>query len=267
MAIGTIGNNVFGATGPQGPQGTIGPVGTQGPQGFTGPVGPQGSLGPQGFTGPAGPVGPQGFTGPVGSQGFTGPQGSTGPASTLPGPTGPAGGPTGPQGVAGPTGPQGAAGPTGASGAGGPTGPTAAITIANDTTPVATSDTVAFVPSTAVTLTTVGDTIEIALPSGPQGPTGPAASPVFSQVVSATGTLAQAAGNQLVLTMQCATGAYPTSAEYRVLTADGNAARFISHQTATTLPTRTVVMTLTRSSASGVDAQVQGAVTCVGGTL
>lgn len=60
-------------------------------------------------------------------------------------------------------------GPTGPTGPAGPTGATAQLTLRNDTTTVGTDSTLDFVPSTDVTLTTVGDTIEIALPSGPPG--------------------------------------------------------------------------------------------------
>jgi hypothetical protein len=83
--------------------------------GFTGPTGPQGTTGP---TGPSGPTGAQGTTGPTGAQGTTGPTGATGA-------TGPvaATGPTGPQGTTGPTGPVGITGATGPQGTTGPTGP------------------------------------------------------------------------------------------------------------------------------------------------
>ena len=89
------------------------------------------------------------------------------------GPTGPQG-PFGPQGYTGPQGlPSTVTGPTGPTGIGGPTGPASQLTLRNDTVTVGTDSTLDFVPSTAVTLTTVGDTIEVALPSGPQGPQGP----------------------------------------------------------------------------------------------
>ncbi len=52
----------MGATGPMGPQGSVGPQGPMGPQGAVGATGPQG---PQGAIGPQGPAGPTGATGPA----------------------------------------------------------------------------------------------------------------------------------------------------------------------------------------------------------
>lgn len=125
-------------------------------------------------------LGPTGPTGPVG---LTGPTGSTGAASTVTGPAGPVGmtGPTGPTGlqgaastVTGPTGPTGAQGPQGVQGVQGVTGATAAISQRNNGTLINTSDTLNWLSSSSVLLTTVSpDTIEIALPRGPTGPTGP----------------------------------------------------------------------------------------------
>ena len=58
-----------GATGAQGPQGTIGETGPQGPIGLTGATGPQGPIGLTGATGPQGPQGDPGATGPQGPKG------------------------------------------------------------------------------------------------------------------------------------------------------------------------------------------------------
>lgn len=72
----------------------------------------------------------------------------------------------GPTGPTGPQGPQGSTGPTGLQGA------TSYLTLRNNTTDVGSDSVLAFVPSTDVALTTVGSTIEVALPPGPTGPTG-----------------------------------------------------------------------------------------------
>ena len=115
-------SDLFGFTGPTGPQGTTGPTGADGPTGatgITGATGPQGTTGPTGAEGPTGATGPQGTTGPTGPQGTTGPTGAVGitGATGAQGTTGPTGA-TGPQGTTGPTGPQGTTGPTGATGPG-----------------------------------------------------------------------------------------------------------------------------------------------------
>lgn len=122
-------SDLFGFTGPTGPQGTTGPtgpLGPTGPQAATGPTGPQGTTGPTGADGPTGATGPQGTTGPTGagSTGPTGAQGTTGPTGPQGnvGTTGPTGA-VGPQGTTGPTGPQGPQGNTGSVAATGPTGP------------------------------------------------------------------------------------------------------------------------------------------------
>lgn len=73
----------------------------------------------------------------------------------------------------GPTGAPGVLGGTGPTGMAGATGPTAAITIYNETAPVATSDEIVFEDGDGVVLTTVGTVLEVALPRGPQGFTGP----------------------------------------------------------------------------------------------
>jgi hypothetical protein len=121
----------------------------------TGPQGPQGITGPPGPAGPAGPAGDPGATGPIGPTGPTGADGATGPA----GPAGPAGenGPMGPSGPAGEIGPMGPAGPAGATGPQGPIGPTGATGAAG--------------------------------PAGPQGPAGIDATPQFSIVMNADGTI------------------------------------------------------------------------------
>jgi hypothetical protein len=131
--------NQIGVTGPQGPQGDLGPQGATGVTGDIGPVGATGvtgDLGPQGATGT---TGPQGLVGAVGATGMTGAAGQAGPAGNT-GPAGPAGatgvagsagaigatGPAGSQGatgLTGATGSQGAAGIAGATGATGPAGP------------------------------------------------------------------------------------------------------------------------------------------------
>lgn len=174
-----------GKTGPQGPQGFTGATGATGPQGVTGPTGPTGFTGPQGFTGitgPTGRTGPQGFTGAQGvqgAQGAQGPQGFTG-AQGFTGPQGPQGsqgvtgttGVQGPQGFTGATGNTGATGQTGPQGPQGTTGPTAAITVFNATAPVSTSPSLVFTTDSGVSLTTIGDVLEIGLPRGEQGPTG-----------------------------------------------------------------------------------------------
>ncbi|KAI9821034.1 MAG: hypothetical protein M1827_003767 [Pycnora praestabilis] len=113
------------ATGPAGPQGSMGP---------TGPVGPQGSTGPSGATGLPGPSGPSGATGlpgpsgPSGISGSAGPSGPSGPSGTqgISGPSGSAGpsGPSGPSGTQGIPGPSGSAGPQGSTGAQGIQGAT-----------------------------------------------------------------------------------------------------------------------------------------------
>lgn len=117
-----------------------------------------------GLTGAAGPTGTAGAAGPTGAVGATGATGvgitgATGADSTVPGPTG-AIGPTG-VGITGAQGAQGATGVAGATGAIGPTGPTG-----------------------------VGIT-GAAGPTGAQGPTGAAggaASYVYTQSDSATGS-------------------------------------------------------------------------------
>ncbi|MCI5223617.1 MAG: hypothetical protein D3924_13340, partial [Candidatus Electrothrix sp. AR4] len=91
-----------GPVGPQGIQGDIGSTGPVGPQGIQGNIGPSGPVGPQGIqgnTGPSGSVGPQGIQGNIGPSGPVGPQG-------IQGNTGPSG-PVGPQGIQGNTGPSG----------------------------------------------------------------------------------------------------------------------------------------------------------------
>ena len=139
-------------TGPQGPQGDVGPAGPIGPQGIpgqkgdtgpsgiTGPVGPSGIQGPTGLTGAVGPQGEQGLTGasgPQGEQGVAGPKGDKGDAGND-GAAGPKGndgadgavGPQGDTGPAGPIGPQGPKGDQGIPGEGiglpGPQGPAGA---------------------------------------------------------------------------------------------------------------------------------------------
>jgi hypothetical protein len=82
-----------GPEGPQGPTGLMGSAGPAGPTGLTGPAGPAGPIGPTGSAGPAGPTGLTGSAGPAGPTGLTG---SAGPA----GPIGPAG-PTGATGASG----------------------------------------------------------------------------------------------------------------------------------------------------------------------
>jgi hypothetical protein len=77
-------------TGPAGPQGAAGSIGTTG---ATGPAGPQGAAGNNGVTGPQGPIGltgPAGSIGPQGAAGSIGTTGATGPAGPQ-GPTGPSG--------------------------------------------------------------------------------------------------------------------------------------------------------------------------------
>lgn len=105
----------FGPIGNQGPIGPTGAIGNTGPQGPTGlpstVVGPQGQVGPTGSQGLQGPTGLQGLAGPQGQQGVTGPTGPQG-----------AQGPTGLQGIIGITGPQGPTGIMGATGLQGPTG-------------------------------------------------------------------------------------------------------------------------------------------------
>jgi hypothetical protein len=76
---------MIGASGAQGPPGSIGPqgvAGSQGPKGDPGPIGPKGAdgaTGPAGQNGVAGVQGPRGDTGPQGPQGTQGPQGIQGP--------------------------------------------------------------------------------------------------------------------------------------------------------------------------------------------
>lgn len=142
------GSAAAGVTGATGPTGAAGSIGPTGPTGAAGVAGPTGAAGVTGAVGATGAVGPTGV-------GITGAAGPTGAASTVPGPTGATG-------AAGPTGATGAdstvPGPTGAVGATGPTG--------------------------------VGIT-GAAGPTGAQGPTGAAggaASFVYTQSDSATGT-------------------------------------------------------------------------------
>ena len=116
----------YGAVGPQGATGPIGPKGAtgltgatglqgvKGATGLTGATGAQGIAGPQGLTGATGATGPTGATGAVGAQGSTGAAGATG-----------ATGATGLQGLVGTTGAQGIQGlqgPIGLTGANGNNG-------------------------------------------------------------------------------------------------------------------------------------------------
>lgn len=162
------------------------PISTlQGPQGAQGPAGAVGVTGPTGRTGPTAAITILNNTAPVAVSDRIAfqssntvtlntigdvleialPRGATGPTGPYGGPPGP----TGPSGSSGFTGPTGTTGPTGRTG---PTGPTAAITILNATSSVATSDRIAFSAAGTVSLTTLGDVLEIALPRGSTGPTG-----------------------------------------------------------------------------------------------
>jgi hypothetical protein len=85
--------------------------GAVGPQGATGPVGPKGATGLTGATGPQGVKGATGLSGATGAQGIAGPQGLKGET-----------GATGAAGATGATGSQGPVGLTGATGAAGPQG-------------------------------------------------------------------------------------------------------------------------------------------------
>ena len=101
----------------KGPQGAMGPTGSNGKDGAMGPTGADGVIGPTGSKGKDGAMGPTGADGVIGAVGPTGSNGKDGAM----GPTGATGaaGPTGAHGedgLPGPTGPQGAIGPTGASG-------------------------------------------------------------------------------------------------------------------------------------------------------
>jgi hypothetical protein len=115
----------YGAVGPQGATGPVGPKGATGLTGATGLQGVKGATGLTGATGVQGIAGPQGLMGATGAAGSTGATGSQGPVG-LTGTTGAAGatGSTGPQGAAGP---QGMPGPMGAQGLQGLAGPAGAI--------------------------------------------------------------------------------------------------------------------------------------------
>ena len=101
----------YGAVGPQGATGPIGPKGGTGLTGGTGPQGVKGATGLTGATGAQGIAGPQGLTGATGATGAAGATGATG-ATGSPGPVGL----TGTTGAAGATGSQGPIGLTGAAG-------------------------------------------------------------------------------------------------------------------------------------------------------
>ena len=102
------GLDCVGATGPAGPMGLQGPMGSAGPAGADGATGPMGPAGPAGIDGATGPMGP---AGPAGEAGATGPMGPAG-ADGADGATGPMG-PAGPMGLQGPMGPAGAQGDSG----------------------------------------------------------------------------------------------------------------------------------------------------------
>lgn len=79
-----------GATGAQGPQGSIGAQGDPGEDGYPGPQGTTGVTGATGTGGATGPTGSAGATGATGSAGATGATGSAG-ATGVTGATGPGG--------------------------------------------------------------------------------------------------------------------------------------------------------------------------------
>jgi hypothetical protein len=136
---------LMGSAGPAGPTGLTGSAGPAGPTGLTGSAGPAGLTGLTGSAGPAGPIGLTGSAGPAGPIGLTGSAGPAGPTG-LTGPAGPAGpiGPTGSAGPAGPTGLTGSAGPAGPTGLTGSAGPAGPIGPAGPTGATGASGTIDF---------------------------------------------------------------------------------------------------------------------------
>jgi hypothetical protein len=155
--------NVFGITGPTGPQGLdlTGPTGITGPTGNIGYTGPTGSPGLD-LTGPTGETGETGMTGPKGSSGLdlTGPTGHTGETghTGMTGPTGSSG-----LDLTGPTGPTGETGHTGHTGYTGMTGPTG-YSITGPTGPVS-SRLISITPYYVNSTNILDETFDISIPS------------------------------------------------------------------------------------------------------
>lgn len=174
-----------------------------------------------------------------------------------------AGGPTGsswqplPISPTGPVGPQGPQGVTGA----------AVTKLYANSTLVGSSGELDLVDAGNVTVTPGLNSVQVALPRGPQGAQGPQGIPgppmggaIFTPIDQG-GELDQAANSQLVITHVCPSGSYAVSTMYSVVV---GSSRFITQETV--LNDRVATVTFTRSSASVDNSTITSRCICLYGT-